>query len=83
MHTNVQATQLEMLWQQKYPTLPMPPTWMLMQYQDELLRDVNMLREREIAVIERERRDREIVRERERDRERADQERREREERYE
>ena len=83
MHTNVQATQLEMLWQQKYPTLPMPPTWMLMQYQDELLRDVNMLREREIAVIERDRRDREIVRERERDRERADQERREREERYE
>ena len=62
MHTNVQATQLEMLWQQKYPTLPMPPTWMLMQYQDELLRDVNMLREREIAVIERDRRDREIVR---------------------
>ena len=83
MHTNVQATQLEMLWQQKYPTLPMPPTWMLMQYQDELLRDVNMLREREIAVIERDRRDREIVRERERERERADQERREREERYE
>ena len=81
MHPNVQTAQLEVLWQQKYPTLPIPPAWMLNQYQDELLRDVNMLREREIAAIERDRRERDIVRQREHDREKAEQERREREER--
>lgn len=30
---------LEVLWQQKYPHLPVPPVWMLHQYTDELLRD--------------------------------------------
>ncbi len=91
LHNNLQTAQLEILWQQKYPTLPVPPPWMLNQYQDELLRDVNLLalererREREIALerdrVERERADRERVeRERaERERERVDRERVERE----
>ncbi len=81
MHPTLQTQQLEVLWQQKYPTLPVPPAWMLNQYQDELLRDVNMLRDRDMA-IERERRERELLRERA-ERERAERERevREREER--
>ena len=73
LHANVTVPQLEMLWQQKYPTIPVPPTWMLTQYQDELLRDHSMLREREL-VIERERREREMALEREQ-RERAERER--------
>ena len=56
------TTQLEILWQQKYPTLPVPPAWMLVQYQEELLRDVNLM------SLERERRDREHALERERER---------------
>lgn len=60
----VPTNHLEMLWQQKYPSLPVPPPWMLLQYQEELLRDVNPVREREIAH-ERERRERELVLERE------------------
>ena len=53
-HGNVSPAQLEVLWQRKFPSIPVPPAWMLTQYQDELLRDVSALREREI-VIERER----------------------------
>ena len=52
----VPTNHLEMLWQQKYPSLPVPPPWMLLQYQEELLRDVNPVREREL-VLERERRE--------------------------
>ena len=72
--------QLERIWQQKYPSIQIPPAWMLMQYQEELLRDVNMLHSREhLAMMERER---EIAHDRERleraERERAERERAER-----
>ena len=68
--------QLERIWQQKYPSIQIPPAWMLMQYQEELLRDVNMLHSREhLAMMERER---EIAHDRERI-ERAERERLERE----
>lgn len=81
MQPSLQTQQLEVLWQQKYPTLPVPPAWMLNQYQDELLRDVHMLRDRDLAM-ERERREREMLRERaERERAERDREVREREER--
>lgn len=60
LHNNIQTAQLEFLWQQKYPTLPVPPPWMLLQYQEELLRDRNLI------ALERERRDRELAHERER-----------------
>jgi hypothetical protein len=67
LHGNISLSQLEVLWQRKYPTIPVPPAWMLAQYQEELLRDVNLLREREL--LERERIERERL---ERERERAE-----------
>lgn len=72
-------SQLEHLWQQKYPSVPIPPPWLLAKHQDDLVRDVRMLHEQE--QMERERLER-IERERERDireRERKERERRERE----
>ncbi|XP_064602584.1 probable JmjC domain-containing histone demethylation protein 2C isoform X2 [Liolophura sinensis] len=86
---NLTNTQLELLWQQQHPTVPVPPPWMLSKYQDDLIRGT-LIREREISEerdrerrIERDRREREIERERlereKAERERADRERAERE----
>ena len=73
LHPSLQTAQLELLWQHKYPTLPVPPAWMLAQYQDELLRDVNLI------ALERERRERELAMERDRaERDRAEREKAER-----
>ena len=71
------STQLEHLWQQKYPSVPVPPPWLLAKHQDDLLRD-RILREHE--QLERERLDR-IERDRERDRAERDRVERERKER--
>ena len=72
-----QQLQLERIWQQKYPTIQVPPAWMLLQYQEELLRDVNLLHSREhLAMLERER---EIAHDRERIERAAERERLERE----
>ncbi|XP_074643644.1 uncharacterized protein LOC141900577 isoform X2 [Tubulanus polymorphus] len=79
---NVTLPQLELLWQQKYPAIPVPPAWMLAQYQDELLRDipVNLLRERaERERLEREHAERDRVERERKDREKAQLERVERE----
>ena len=74
---NTLTRQLEMLWQQKYPTLAVPPAWMLLQYQEELLRDVSILTQRD--MLDRERRERELLErdrvEREIERERMERER--------
>ena len=43
LHDTLVTRQLEMLWQQKYPTRSIPPVWMLFQYQEELLRDPGLL----------------------------------------
>ncbi|VDI29098.1 Hypothetical predicted protein [Mytilus galloprovincialis] len=40
--------QLELLWQQKHPSTPVPPHWALNKNQEELLRDLYALKEREI-----------------------------------
>lgn len=56
---NLTMAQLELLWQQKYPTLPVPPQWMLASKQEELLRDLFSLKERELERYERERMERE------------------------
>lgn len=65
---NLTNTQLELLWQQQHPTVPVPPPWMLSKYQDDLIRGT-LIREREISEerdrerrIERDRREREIER---------------------
>ena len=71
------STQLEHLWQQKYPSVPVPPPWLLAKHQDDLLRDRIM---REHEQLERERLDR-IERDRERDRAERDRVERERKER--
>ena len=72
-----QQLQLERIWQQKYPTIQVPPAWMLLQYQEELLRDVNLLHSREhLVMLERER---EIAHDRERHERAAERERLERE----
>ncbi|CAH1784257.1 unnamed protein product, partial [Owenia fusiformis] len=89
---SITSAQLELLWQQKFPTTPVPPTWMLAQYQEDLLRDANIRREQELLAerqrqerersdrVERERKEREEKERRERDeRERIERERRERE----
>ena len=76
------STQLEHLWQQKYPSVPIPPPWLLAKHQDDLLRD-RLLREQE--QMERDRIDR-LERDRERDRaerDRVERERKERERRLE
>ena len=93
LQNSMQPRQLEVLWQQKYPNIPVPPGWILHQYQDELLRDVNPMlapgapqtsrdllerRERELAAREREQ---EQLREMARDREHELREMREREDR--
>lgn len=52
--------QLRMLWQHKFPQLPVPPVWMLLQYQNELMRDSNMMQQMERDRAEQERMDREI-----------------------
>ncbi|ESO96841.1 hypothetical protein LOTGIDRAFT_159585 [Lottia gigantea] len=59
---NHRLHQLEILWQQKFPSIPVPPSWLLVKHQDELLSEVTSLHHRE---LERERLDRE-QRERER-----------------
>ena len=92
MHSSMQTRQLEVLWQQKYPNMQVPPGWMLQQYQDELLRDVNMMQPRDLVNMDRERlRERELAMERERmaeqdrvDRDRKDRDRleKERQERF-
>ena len=48
-----QTNRLELLWQQKYPQIAMPPAWMLGQYQEELLRNSSILNKH--AAMERER----------------------------
>jgi hypothetical protein len=89
-HNPLQTHQLEILWQQKYPNMGMPPPWMLHQYQEEVLRDVSILNQRsspaELAALERDRREREALdrvraERAERERERLEQERRDREDR--
>ena len=82
-HGSLNSSQLEHLWQQKYPSVPVPPPWLLAKHQDDLIRDVRHLREQE--QLERERHDR-IERDRERDRverDRVERERKERERRME
>lgn len=79
---NMLLHQLEMLWQQKYPTHAVPPGWMLFQYQDELLRDPRLpllkefaiSREKDEAMYEREQMLRKMV-----EKEKLDWERQERE----
>ena len=72
-HNSPHTRQLELLWQQKFPNISIPPPWMLHQYQDELLRDVHLLQR---DLLDRERREREIL-----EKERAEREQRERAER--
>ena len=68
--------QLEQIWQQKYPSIPVPPPWMLSKH-DDMGGSVRMLHEQE--HLERERMER-MERERDREqRDRKDRERRERE----
>ena len=75
---SMQTRQLELLWQQKYPSIPVPPAWILHQYQDELVRDVSpLLQQREL--LDRERRERELALERERERQEREERERERE----
>ncbi|KAL5022479.1 hypothetical protein ScPMuIL_001634 [Solemya velum] len=71
MPGDLSRTQLELLWQQKYPSVPVPPPWLLVKYQDDLLRDVALYREQQ---LERDRREREQI-----ERERLERERIERE----
>ena len=78
LHSNIQTAQLELLWQHKYPTVPVPPPWMLNQYQDELLRDVNPVAVEREKLIERERLERERIQRERAERERAERERVER-----
>ena len=59
-HPGSQLAQLELLWQQKFPTVPLPPPYLLAKQQEGLLSDVSLLREREI--LEREQRDRLVER---------------------
>ena len=79
---SMNKSQLEHLWQQKYPSVPVPPPWLLAKHQDDLVREARLLHEQqEQHLVERERIER-IERERERDireRERKERERRERE----
>lgn len=76
---SMNKSQLEHLWQQKYPSVPVPPPWLLAKHQEDLVREARMLHEQE--HLERERLER-IERERERDlREREQRERKERERR--
>ncbi|XP_053407749.1 daf-12-interacting protein 1-like isoform X2 [Mercenaria mercenaria] len=80
---SMNKSQLEHLWQQKYPSVPVPPPWLLAKHQDDLVREARILHEQqEQHLVERERLER-IERERERDlreqRERKERERRERE----
>ena len=82
-HDTLSRSQLEHLWQQKYPSVPVPPPWLLAKHQDDLIRDVRHIREQE--QLERERLDR-LERDRERDRaerDRVERERKERERRME
>lgn len=76
------SAQLEHLWQQKYPSVPVPPPWLLAKHQDDLIRDVRLLHEQE-AIEARERHERiereRDLREREQQRERKERERRDRE----
>ena len=70
------STQLEHLWQQMHPAVPVPPPWLLAKHQDDLIRD-RILREQERERLERDR-------ERDRaERERVERERKERERRLE
>jgi hypothetical protein len=80
---SMNKSQLEHLWQQKYPSVPVPPPWLLAKHQDDLVREARLIHEQqEQHLVERERLER-IERERERDireqRERKERERRERE----
>ncbi|XP_041368314.1 lysine-specific demethylase 3B-like isoform X2 [Gigantopelta aegis] len=62
-HAGNRLAQLELLWQQKFPTVPLPPPYLLAKQQEGLLGDVSMLREREIMERERaEQRDRLVER---------------------
>ena len=66
------SSQLEHLWQQKYPSIPVPPPWLLQKHQEDLVRDMRVRHEQEI--------ERERMEQLERDsRERKERERRERE----
>ncbi|XP_060084452.1 probable JmjC domain-containing histone demethylation protein 2C isoform X2 [Ylistrum balloti] len=56
---NLTMAQLELLWQQKYPSVPVPPQWMLASKQEDLLRDIFSMKEREIERYERDRIERE------------------------
>ncbi|KAK6185777.1 hypothetical protein SNE40_007932 [Patella caerulea] len=81
--------QLEVLWQQKFSSIPVPPSWLLVKHQDELLADVSSLHHREREMerermerdrLEMERLDRECVeRERRKERERQEKERQDKE----
>ena len=79
---SMQTRQLELLWQQKYQNIPVPPAWILHQYQEELLRDVNPLLQQRELQLDRDRREREFAlqeREQQQQRERDEREQRERE----
>lgn len=83
LHANINLQQLELLWQQKHPTIPVPPAWLLAKHQEDLICDATF-RERELERehYERERLERERLDRIERDRrielERLDRERIER-----
>lgn len=82
LHNTLQTRQLELLWQQKYPNHQLPPAWVLGQFQEELLREVNPIQSRELLAERerlREREQRELLEERERERERQERERQEKE----
>ncbi|XP_052773895.1 probable JmjC domain-containing histone demethylation protein 2C isoform X3 [Mya arenaria] len=69
--------QLEHLWQQKYPSLPVPPPWLLAKQHDELVGSMRLLHEQE--QLERERMERERSMHEREQRERKERERRDRE----
>ncbi|KAK3611670.1 hypothetical protein CHS0354_012042 [Potamilus streckersoni] len=79
-HGSLNSSQLELIWQQKYPSVPVPPPWLLAKHQEELVRDMALFRERE---LERERQERERLERDRLERERLERERIERERRQE
>lgn len=77
--SNLTKAQLEHLWQQKYPTLPVPPHWMLAKQHEELVSNMRLLHEQEHMERERMERERERNLHEREQRERKERERWERE----
>ncbi|KAL3863065.1 hypothetical protein ACJMK2_004844 [Sinanodonta woodiana] len=82
-HGNINNNQLELIWQQKYPSVPVPPPWLLAKHQEELVRDSLFIRERELERQERDRLERDRLERDRLERERIERERRQERERLE